>query len=848
MLIEEVNKENDNKIRQMEDEFNTKIHDLREDEANLKREMDVMQKYSAMLEREKLNEKNMRTKLEEELLQNSKNHEEEVQLRLKFESKLNNMHSIHRDLGTKYRRALLDIETLQNTNELLNSKKLEIIEQLNKMKAEYAEQNTKMAYDREKILALERENGIKIDQVNDLLNKTSEMQERYDKLQYQYQLALKQVSEQKLGIDVYTSQIQTLKNEKTHLRQSEVESRMLKEVFENKLRDTADELKKTTEQLQLSQREVLGFTEIKKEREERIDKLKADLDAMTVNFHRTDAQLTKTSIDLDKTSIQLASIQVEYTNTVEKLKRINKARNDKEARLSQEKHLKMQLKKEVKELKEQIKVKDHKLDEINDKITDKEKEISSIHIDLDSLDKKSALQINQLNEKIINISGLLLAEQESKNSWIDKFEKEQKLHMSSTSELLQVKSTNKDLELKAKDLEVRLEFIQKTSEKLQEKSNQIMGKYENVNRELKTKKEILKQVEKQKDVVLEKHKEEFSKLENDNNLKLIQQEMYYEDMLSRVRILQESYDVKEKEFEVLSVKEKVSQRKIERLETMKSEQEQLKEEIKSQLSGTSDKVKELEEQIKKLRESIDPLKQAKERSESQIVRLSVDLKKKVDEIKDLYKQIKILDKNLKRSKAITPTPIDGENYKNNENAEEYDLEKELEKEDIMEDVSQFNPVSVMGNQDIRNEDNISEFNKEEPEPINLPEFGKEVKHEKEESAKNIIPPKEVSLQEKQISKVDDVKNDKDNIQDDMNPLKIMKKNIIARNSINEKEVENTKDKNKQFEIKTPIVQEKELKKEGKELEKITLNQNKENVETLKEIRKIVETDTKSIQA
>jgi len=50
----------------------------------------------------------MRLKLEEDYLQNTKNHEEEVQLRLKFESKLNNMHSAHRDLESKYKRVLTD--------------------------------------------------------------------------------------------------------------------------------------------------------------------------------------------------------------------------------------------------------------------------------------------------------------------------------------------------------------------------------------------------------------------------------------------------------------------------------------------------------------------------------------------------------------------------------------------------------------------------------------------------------------------------------------------------------------------------------------------------------------------
>ena len=58
--------------------------------------MDVLQKYSEELEKERTNERTLRLKLEEEFVQNSKNHEEEVQLRLKFEAKLNNMHSLHR--------------------------------------------------------------------------------------------------------------------------------------------------------------------------------------------------------------------------------------------------------------------------------------------------------------------------------------------------------------------------------------------------------------------------------------------------------------------------------------------------------------------------------------------------------------------------------------------------------------------------------------------------------------------------------------------------------------------------------------------------------------------------------
>lgn len=74
--------------------------------------MEILQKYNEELEKERTNERQMRLKLEEEYMQNTKNHEEEVQLRLKFESKLNNMHSVHRDLETKYKRALNELASL----------------------------------------------------------------------------------------------------------------------------------------------------------------------------------------------------------------------------------------------------------------------------------------------------------------------------------------------------------------------------------------------------------------------------------------------------------------------------------------------------------------------------------------------------------------------------------------------------------------------------------------------------------------------------------------------------------------------------------------------------------------
>lgn len=122
MLISEISKEHKEELDRLEREFQQKFNEQAENERRLKNNLEILQKYSDDLEKEKNSERQMRLKLEEEYMQNTKNHEEEVQLRLKFESKLNNMHSVHRDLETKYKRALSELAGLQTINEQLYNK------------------------------------------------------------------------------------------------------------------------------------------------------------------------------------------------------------------------------------------------------------------------------------------------------------------------------------------------------------------------------------------------------------------------------------------------------------------------------------------------------------------------------------------------------------------------------------------------------------------------------------------------------------------------------------------------------------------------------------------------------
>lgn len=90
--------------------FDDTLLDYIENEKILKGNIKTLAKENEDLEKDRMNERALRIRLEEEYMQNSKNHEEEVGLRLKFESKLNQMHTQQRETDIQYHRAREEME------------------------------------------------------------------------------------------------------------------------------------------------------------------------------------------------------------------------------------------------------------------------------------------------------------------------------------------------------------------------------------------------------------------------------------------------------------------------------------------------------------------------------------------------------------------------------------------------------------------------------------------------------------------------------------------------------------------------------------------------------------------
>ena len=130
--------------------------------------------------------------------------------------------------------------------------------------------------------------------------------------------------------------------------------------------------------MQINKREMIGFNEVNKDREEKINKLKAELSDLKLKYDEKDLSLQSLTIKHKKVEESLAETRKDYDDVVDKLHKVTKARHE----------LENQLREEIdrnKSLLDVIKVKDETL----------EKRIQ----DMDELDKR-LLEAERLRESV----------------------------------------------------------------------------------------------------------------------------------------------------------------------------------------------------------------------------------------------------------------------------------------------------------------------------------------------------------------------------------------------------------------------------------------------------------------
>jgi len=361
-----------------------------------------------------------------------------------------------------------------------------------------------------------------------------------DLYRYKVQDCNKDNTELKLRNDGLVQERDGLAAEKRHLTLELNETKDLLQIYESKNKQLMEDFNSVKGELQENKREMIGFGEINKEREEKIAQLKRDLNIYKVKADEYEIQLGTLQIKYDKQEELLADKTEELTNVQDNLHKMNKARHDLENKLAEEVE-------RNKHLLEQVQLRDDTLDKRQGEINDLEKqnqELTRQNGDLDikrqGVERQFEAAKKQLTERINNLNEVITGEKETRDLWVERYEKEQKAHNNTQTDLLNVKSDLKDTVLSVKTGEVKLNTANRQIQALTEQNvkfqhmvNEAVSKAENLDRELSTQKEILKQMELTKKEYIDKLKKELDIIERRYQHLLGENSMIGEDFRSQ---------------------------------------------------------------------------------------------------------------------------------------------------------------------------------------------------------------------------------------------------------------------------------------------------------------------------
>lgn len=348
------------------------------------------------------------------------------------------------------------------------------------------------------------------------------------------------MTELKLRIDVLDSQLSGLRNEKQHLQLELKETKELQKIYEVKCGELMAEINKINVDYQESKREIIGFGEIQKERDERIDKLKKEMRELKAVHESLDLKHGTLNIQHEKIREQYDTCKKDLEDAIEKLHVTNKVRHETEVKLHEEVDKNKNLSDIIKDKEEVLSKRSQEIEELDKRVIELERANEGLEIKKAGIERQYELTKKQLNEKVQNLNDVLSSEKETREMWIERYEKEQRDHTSTNAQLLSSKSQLKDQVLQAKNAEIKLSTQSKANEvlsesniRLQDNLNESLAKCENIERELNTQKEIMKQMDQSKKEYIQKLKRELETVESRYFKTIDQSNMISEDYHSR---------------------------------------------------------------------------------------------------------------------------------------------------------------------------------------------------------------------------------------------------------------------------------------------------------------------------
>lgn len=448
MIITTLNIEKKEELEQLELNYKNQLVFYEENQKSLENNLSEMKEKMRRLQGRLDLEVQKKEELEDELMQKGSGHEEEVSTRIQFESKVNQMYAKQRDMEAKNVTLQEIIEELQRVLEQKNAqaaKDKKTIEDLVSGKEKVENENRRIE-DKLKQTELVKQN-LEV-RLNESYLKNEELNELYSKVNALFTEAQNNLTQKKIEIEdrkseivVKISTISKLEKIIEELKQEKISG--IKRIIELESIITDEHDKNNLFKQEYARiKESDNFYAVEymkaKERCEDLEQKYEDL------FN----EKTKIKIHLEATIQGYEEYKVQLKKAQERIEEMNKGRRSIEE-LNEVLHARLaERTEEVKDLRNlNLELKDD-IEKAKTRESGLENEITTLTIKLKSVEKQYEANKETMQQKINSLSDIISSEKKIRESWISKFEEEQKSLSMSNRMLVAAQDQQNELTMK----------------------------------------------------------------------------------------------------------------------------------------------------------------------------------------------------------------------------------------------------------------------------------------------------------------------------------------------------------------------------------------------------------------
>lgn len=549
MIITTLNLEKKEELTHLENDYKEQVLKMEDHQRQLLDNINLSRLQLQNIQKDLMDEIRKREELEDELLQRGSGHEEEVTMRLQFESKLNQMYAKIRDMESKIKIVNDSLEELNQTLEhrtesLQNERKKNLV--LVQYKLE-TEQEIKKTI--EKYKQVETINGSLEQRLADCYNKIDELNLTLSNAHTQNNQILNDLAHKKIEIEDLKFTMDIIKGHIGKLNLLVDELKVEKEVHLKRIQSLEDTLNQETEKHKHFQQEYVKMKEHDTVKSVDLDKYKRraeDQESILINLEKERDSL---KVRRDSLEGMITEIRDQFKQSQERLEEMNKGRRIVE---EQNEILKSRLADREKELHED-RVIIHGLKEEQEKFKNNEVNITSqmatVQIKLQTVEKQFEATRSTLQEKVSNLTDILESEKAVRQNWIYRYEEEHKVHTNVTRELLNTQDRLNEMTIKNNSLKAQMEEMELLLQKYSEKSKQEMeenmelrASNEDLKRKVKTNQILLERVDEDYKERMEECEKDTEKLKQVVNEKINTYLMQVEDIWQQAKNSYEKYE------------------------------------------------------------------------------------------------------------------------------------------------------------------------------------------------------------------------------------------------------------------------------------------------------------------